>query len=180
MNVFGRPRARRRTALTGCSGTRGAVYVEFLAAFLPMFIMFECLVQIAGLYAAKLVVLHSAETAARAAVIVLNDDPKYYDGLAVGHCSGERRDAIVNAAGIPLRAITSIESVHLTFPSTPTGHDDRQFFSPHEMVNVRVSATYRCQVPFASRLVCNALTKLRTLTGEASLPNNGANYDYSD
>jgi Flp pilus assembly protein TadG len=175
-----RLRARRPAALDECRGTRGAVYVEFLAAFLPVFIMFECLVQLAGMYTAKLVVLHSAETAARAAVVVLGDDPKYYGGEQVESCTGQRRDDIVNAAAIPLRAVTSIIDVKVTFPSTQGGDDDRTSFGRNDLVRVKVQATYQCQVPFASRLVCDPLTKLRTLTGEAALPNNGADYVYSD
>jgi len=41
-----------------------------------------------------------------------------------------------------------------------------------------VKATYRCQVPFANRLVCNFVTSTRELTGEAALPNQGASYEY--
>lgn len=175
----GRLRARRPQPPTECRGTRGAVYVEFLAAFLPVFIMFECLVQLAGLYAAKLVVMHSAEVAARAAIVVLPDDPKYYGGEAVESCTGQRRNDIVNAAAIPLRAVQSITGVKVTFPSTAGGGGDRQHFGRNDLVRVKVQATYHCQVPFASRLVCSPLSRLRTLTGEAALPNNGADYEYS-
>ena len=46
--------AREKGTRPAWLGTRGAVMVEFLAAFLPLFIMFECLVQLAGLFTAKL------------------------------------------------------------------------------------------------------------------------------
>ncbi len=59
---------------------RGAAYVEFLLAFIPLFIMFLGMVQMALMYAADLVVQHSATTAARAAAVVIDDDPQYYDG----------------------------------------------------------------------------------------------------
>lgn len=59
---------------------RGAAYVEFLLAFIPLFIMFLGMVQMALMYAADLVVQHSATTAARAAAVVIDDDPQYYGG----------------------------------------------------------------------------------------------------
>lgn len=59
---------------------RGAAYVEFLLAFIPLFIMFLGMVQMALMYAGDLVVQHSATTAARAAAVVIDDDPQYYGG----------------------------------------------------------------------------------------------------
>jgi Flp pilus assembly protein TadG len=51
--------------------TRGAVYVEFLIAFLPFLIMFLCLWQVSILYYAKLMVDHAAFSAARAAAVIV-------------------------------------------------------------------------------------------------------------
>lgn len=178
--MFEGRRSRRPTAHNESRGTRGAVYVEFLIAFLPIFIFFESLVQLAGLYAAQLVVAHAAETAARAAIVVLPDDPKFYDDVPVNHCTGRRRADIVQAATVPLRAIQSIIAVRVTFPSGPFSHDDRKRFGPHELVRVKVQASYKCNVPLAGRLVCNPLTGTRILAAEAALPNNGARYAYSD
>lgn len=61
-------------------GARGAAYVEFLLAFIPLFIMFLGMVQMALMYAGDLVVQHAATTAARAAVVVIDDDPRRYGG----------------------------------------------------------------------------------------------------
>ena len=158
--------------------TRGAVYVEFLAAFLPLFIFFECLVQLGGMFTAKLVVQHAASTAARAAVVVLHDNPKYYKDLKVGEAKGKRREDIEKAATITLRAVKSIVKMKLTFPTTAGGTDDKATFGRNDLVRVKVEATYRCRVPFASRLVCDFWKQRRTLTGEAALPNQGADYPY--
>lgn len=57
---------------------RGAVYVEFLLAFLPLFVLFLALCQIALLVASKVVVRHAAFAAARSAIVVLDDEPQYY------------------------------------------------------------------------------------------------------
>ncbi len=172
--------ARKEETRSAWLGTRGAVMVEFLAAFLPLFIMFECLVQLAGLYTAKLVVEHAAATAARAAVVVLGDNPKYYDDVKVGQATGKRREDIESAATIPLMAVKSIIHVKVTLPSSAGGNDDRKSFGRNDMVHVKVEATYMCQVPFAKRVVCSMFTETRTLVGEASLPNNGADYEYSE
>jgi hypothetical protein len=63
---------------------RGAVYVEFLLAFLPLFVLFLALCQIALLIAGKIVVRHAAFAAARSAIVVLDDEPAYYGGAPRG------------------------------------------------------------------------------------------------
>ncbi|MCB9599586.1 MAG: pilus assembly protein [Sandaracinus sp.] len=62
---------------------KGVAYAEFLIAFPPVLILFLCLVQLSLMYVGKLAVRHSANRAARAAVVVIPDDPQYYDGEAV-------------------------------------------------------------------------------------------------
>jgi hypothetical protein len=71
---------RRRTGLG--EDQRGAAYVEFLIAFIPLFVLFMGMVQMALMYAGDLVVQHAATRAARAAVVVLDDDPQYYEGAS--------------------------------------------------------------------------------------------------
>ena len=61
--------------------------VEFLIAFVPLFMLFLGIVQFALMGAAALIVQHAAVVGARAAVVVLDDDPKYYDQLARGDIS---------------------------------------------------------------------------------------------
>ena len=157
---------------------RGAVYVEFLAAFLPLFIFFESLVQFAGLVTAKLVVQHAAVSAARAAIVVLPDDPDEYDNEPVGSISGKRLDAIENAAAITLRTLHSFVDFKVTFPTSSDGKQTRTKVGRDDLVRVKVEATYHCSVPLANRLVCNPTTSLRTLTATAALPNQGADYEY--
>jgi hypothetical protein len=60
--------------------TEGAVYLELLVVFFPIFFIFLGVIQMAFLYAAKLTVQHAALLAARAAIVVLDDEPKYYGG----------------------------------------------------------------------------------------------------
>lgn len=67
--------------------TRGVVFLEFIVAFVPVFMLCLGVVQLALLSVASLVVQHAAVAAARAASVVLDDDPRYYGGAARGDVS---------------------------------------------------------------------------------------------
>jgi len=54
--------------------------LEFLIAFVPVWTFFLCVVQLAFITHANLMVKHSADSAARSAVVVLPDDPSEYGG----------------------------------------------------------------------------------------------------
>jgi hypothetical protein len=58
----------------------GVVFVEFLIAFVPMWVFFLCVAQMALIARANLLVRHAADCAARSAVVVLPDDPAEYAG----------------------------------------------------------------------------------------------------
>lgn len=66
----------------------GAAYVEFLLAFVPLFLFFVGMIQMAVLYGASLLVEHAADRAARAAATILDDDPTYYGGEPRGSVAG--------------------------------------------------------------------------------------------
>jgi hypothetical protein len=78
-------RARRTIA-----DARGVVLVEFLIAFIPVFVLFLAIVQLALIAAAQLIVRHAAYAAARSATVVLDDDPRFYAGAARGSLSAGR------------------------------------------------------------------------------------------
>jgi len=59
---------------------RGVVFLEFLIAFVPLWTFFLCVVQLALITHANLMVKHSADSAARSAIVVLPDDPNEYGG----------------------------------------------------------------------------------------------------
>ena len=63
---------------------RGTVYVELLFAIFPVFLVFFATCQVAMLSVAQLVVQHAATRAARTAIVVLEDDPVFYDGAPRG------------------------------------------------------------------------------------------------
>jgi hypothetical protein len=92
----------------------GAVLLEFLLAFPPVFVLFLGATQLALLAAADLVVRHAAIAGVRAAVVVLDDDPRHYegsprrrvDGAASGSGGdGPRMAAVRSAVHAPLAAI---------------------------------------------------------------------------
>lgn len=65
----------------------GAVYVEFLLAFLPIFLLSLAICQAAFVVAGRMVVNHAALVGARSAIVVLEDDPRYYAGAERGWVS---------------------------------------------------------------------------------------------
>jgi len=151
--------------------TRGAVYVEFLVAFLPVFFFFLALVQLVFVQTANLIVKHAAVKAARAAVVVLPDDPKYYGGTPVGSFSGQRKDDIERAAQIPLSTmgLLSLFDTKVTVEGA-TGRDS--------LVKVKVEYNYLCQVPWGRFVVCGGFVNRKKIVAEAALPNQGADYEY--
>lgn len=59
---------------------RGAVSLEFLISIVPIWTFALCILQLALIARADLMVRHSADAAARAAAVVLPDDPHEYGG----------------------------------------------------------------------------------------------------
>jgi hypothetical protein len=153
--------------------TRGAVFVEFLIAFLPLFVFFMCIVELAFLHVANLVTKHSAYVAARSAAVILPDDPSYY-GDPVGSPSGQRLSDIESAAKIPLSAVSSsAPEAKVTFVGR-----EGSTFAEHDMVRVRVTYEYPCGVPIANRILCNPFSRKKTFVQEAAMPNQGSRNEY--
>lgn len=173
-------------------GTRGAVYVEFLIAFMPLLILFMCLWQMSRMYTTSLAVQHAAVLAARSGAVVFADDPASYGGEAVGQVTTKRKQAVEGAALIPLSPFIldgSLVSVDVTYPSQPGGSGERSSFNPSDpttsddsarvdFVRVRVATTFRCRIPLADRIACDPVTRTRTITREAAYPYQGASYTY--
>lgn len=66
---------------------RGAIYVEFLLAFLPVFILFLGICQLALIASARLIVQHAALSAVRSAIVVLEESPDDFGGVERGWVS---------------------------------------------------------------------------------------------
>jgi hypothetical protein len=156
---------------------RGAIYVEFLIAFLPIFILFLSLVQLTLIETANLVAKHAAVCAARAAIVVLGDDPQAYGGDQVERAEGQRLADIKLAATAPLWSIDPLPDVDVKLPSSAGGTDSKTAFWRDDTVHVRLEYRFPCKVPLAKNLVCGLLAR-HTLVTEAAMPNQGAEFEY--
>jgi len=159
--------------------TRGAIYVEFLIVFLPLFVFFMSLVQFSFVQVANLVTKHAAVQAARAAIVVLPDNPAYYGDVPVNKVSGERKTVIEAAARGRLLAVSSgFPDFTIKFPSSPGGDDSKTTFQMDDIVRVHLTYQYPCKIPIGARFVCNILTQKKKLEAEAALPMQGAGWEY--
>lgn len=158
---------------------RGTAFVELLAIFVPLWTFALCVVQVALIAQADLIVRHAADSAARSAVVVLPDDPAEYGGEPQMSTGAERLRTIRRAASVPLmplspagmrpgadptvrgslaspRAIAGADAylswgLDVTLPSVE--HDT--VVNPE--VTVRVAYLYTCGVPLARRIVCDSV-----------------------
>jgi hypothetical protein len=160
---------------------RGAVFVEFLIVFLPVFTFFLCLLQLALLFTVRLVTEHAALTAARAAAVIIADEKTAYGNeppnqLKVG---GKREQAIKNAVYLTLAGFIldgTIEKVNVVFPAgdQPGGPGQRGTITYRPMgfnrpgdpekdgpfgdvgkVRVRVEVDAICKIGLANSIMCS-------------------------
>lgn len=186
---------------------RGAVYVEFLIAFLPVYTMFLCLIQLGLLFTVRLVVDHAAENAARAAAVVIGDDEEVYDYGEDKHTitpgSDDGRYKVVRNAALltlaPLIVNGVVQTVDVEFPPSDEPGGDAQSgtlqFAPMDgstvqKVRVRVVVQALCRIGLANRIACRdrelfftftdasgEMLPVRRVRSEAIFPYQGAKYD---
>jgi hypothetical protein len=82
------------------SDARGAVYVEFLVAFFPVFMLFLATIQLSLLTAARLVVQHAATSSVRSAVVILSDAPGELGEAPRGSLTEGDASSVTNAADL--------------------------------------------------------------------------------
>jgi hypothetical protein len=179
---------------------RGAIFVEFLIAFLPVQVFFLCVIQSAILYSVRLVTEHAAVNGARAAAVVIGDDRARYNNEAEHNLPerGKRRDEVRAAVLLTLAPIIAnglVQSVDIFYPD-PTKVDGPPRpgalrFNPMgpqsvEKVRLRVEVMSACRIGFASMVVCpslfggltSVLVPTRRVRAEAIFPYQGASYAY--
>lgn len=108
-----------RVRLGAARDQRGAVYVEFLLAFVPLFTLFLGVTQISLIFGAQLVVEHAATRAARSAAVVLDDDPRYYHDEPRNHLRGaplgpDDLEARIDDGGRRRRAVSRRGAVEMS------------------------------------------------------------------
>jgi hypothetical protein len=116
--------------------SRGVVYVEFVLAFMPLLLLFLSICQLSLLTMGRLVVQHSALCGARAAIVVLEDDPKDYANAPRGNLE----DGEAARSGIA----EILQQVGVALPTsslrgTPEDRSEQQRGA--RMVSIRAAAT---------------------------------------
>lgn len=174
---------------------RGAIFVEFLIVFLPLLALILCLIQLALIYVGKATSQRAANAAVRAAVVILDDDPRYYGGAPRNAATGARLEEIRRAAVIPLASLsaatgTVARAVGLSEPglgaslawadgATTVSFPSGTSVGLESDVTVRVTHRFRCGVPLGRWVLCHeGGGQWITLRAEATLPNQGARYAY--
>lgn len=121
----------------GAGDSRGIVYVEFVFAFMPLLLMFLAICQVSMLAMGRLVVQHAALCGARAAIVVLEDDPKDYADAPRGNL----KDRPPTSAGVD----AILEKVGVSLPSGLGVGEKREDRSEDQrgarMVSIRAAAT---------------------------------------
>ncbi len=145
---------------------RGAVFVEKLIVILPLLFIFFATWELAEVAAAKFVVERACSAASRAAMVVLPDDPQFYDGEPVGSYGGKRRDDIELSAGMVLSAIPQLGSDFAVDVSQPTGSLGT--------IDVSLTAPYGCGIGSIYCLGAGSID----LTAEVKAAYHGAKYEY--
>jgi hypothetical protein len=148
-------------------GTRGAVFVEQLIAYLPVMFFFLATWQLIELFAAHLILQRAASAAARAAVVVLPDDPAFYAGTPPDTFGGERATDIKLAAAMILSSSPHFGDFTVEVTQGVTGH---------EPLTATVHADFHCFAGWVS-LVCGA-GGVRGLTAKSTYIYQGAPYKY--
>ncbi|MEA2698715.1 MAG: hypothetical protein QOI66_2986 [Myxococcales bacterium] len=183
----------------------GSVFVELLFAFVPFVILVLGIIQLALLENGKIVSKRAANAAVRAAVVILDDDPRRYGGSPRNSTfpGSPRLREIQRAAIIALApldppvsrqsgslfAALLVPPASLDLPAllTPTGGSlNRRVrisfvggtLNPglHDRITVRLDYDFACRVPVGRAVVCR--NGIRHLTSQATLTNQGAPYAY--
>ncbi|CAN5924140.1 hypothetical protein BH11MYX4_BH11MYX4_23930 [soil metagenome] len=147
--------------------TRASAVVEALVAFPVFFAFFSILVQLIYLELGALATQHAATVAARAAIVVAADDPKFY-GSAAGTLSGRRQTEVEEAVKNALRIASDDPRMRVTFSGG---------FGEGQIVKAHVEFDHPCGVPVGGLLVCGTSRKA-TVIREASMPSQTAGYTY--
>jgi Flp pilus assembly protein TadG len=148
---------------------RGAVYVEFIIAIVPLLVLFWGLLQVNGLLLADLMVRNAAIHAARAAVVCDSDK-------ATSGPSGAR-DCAQQVADELRPSVHSITAMRV---------EDVEGASEvgNGPVTVTIAADYQCQVPLVAGFACGVLTgggglsSTATLRRKATFTNQGHYYKF--
>jgi hypothetical protein len=154
---------------------RGTIYIEYLITVIPVLAFFVATWQFIELATADLVLRRAASAAARAAAVVLPDDPLFYRGEN-GPDAKKMED--VELAAKEILGTMCVPGI-ATVPSGFTDADvsvspDR---TPGEPITATVTAQFHCAMGWAS-MVCGG-RGTRQLVAKATYAYQGAHYHYA-
>lgn len=149
--------------------SRGALFVEYLIAFLPVMYFFLSAWQLIELFTADLIVRRAANAAVRAAVVVLPDDPNAFGRDSnINQYAGLRQEYVQRAAELVLMAAGNIEdNVRVELSGN---------FSEHNPITAEVTANFRCSASWVN-IVCGG-QPTRALTARSTHAYQGARFSY--
>ncbi len=150
------------------TGQTGAVYVETLVVYVPLMLLFFGTFQLGELAAASLVLRRATSAAARAATVVLPDDPARY-GTPIHEFAGRRREDIEAAANMIAEAAPQLEDVSVSVSAVDGATTE---------FTTTVDAVFVCKGAVTA-LVCGLDGRL-PLTHSTTQYYNGAEYVYGN
>ena len=153
-------------AFARCS--RGAGEFSALIMYPLLMWTFFTMVQLLMLEVATLATEHATEEGARAASVILADDPKYWDS-PVGAARGDRMKAIEAAVKTPLLAVVDAPVVRVK--------TNKSAYREGDMVEIEVEFDYPCTAPVGRALVCGK-RPAKTIKRVSKMPYQGAGYEY--
>lgn len=164
---------------------RGAAYVEFLIAFMPIFIAFVGLWQLGEFWMTSLIVEHAAFAGARAAAVYIPVAGK--DGVASNQLSDDSRsiveEAVMLAAAPAVARGWLAGAPSVSYPRSLRGDDSEATeysVEPSSMVHVAIVAPYRCHFPPVDYFLCSSYgdSWVLPIAAHGSFPYAGARYKY--
>lgn len=176
-----------------------AAMVEFLAAFMPLLLLFLCLLELTRFAISDLMLQRAAGMAARACAVI-KDQPQHCDANTDAHAQNPNQgDQIQLAASEALRPISAADlrvdqlrcdvaqDATGRLQDDPSGHLVALPVAQSGIDDVQVTARYRCVVPLARDIVCGNSERpgspfgvgqrTRQLSAHASFGHQGARFD---
>ncbi len=157
---------RRRNMLR--SDKRGAVLAEFAVVIMPLLMILFGVTQISMVYAAKLVVRHSAIAAVRAYAVIADPNPGDNGSVADATTAGQIAMGpwFTNGGKAITSATFNFASLANTAP--PDGY--------YDLDTATVDAVYVCSVPMSIIWCQNGGPGQVKISYSASFPHQGARY----
>lgn len=153
-------------------GTRGAVMVEFLIAFMPIMTIYLSMIELSHYFVVREVFVHAANESARACAVI-GEQNQPGGGPVNGPYASKTDNDAVEAAHYalqpwesPLKGAVNVRNVKIECTQEQT--------DPYGMDTAHITADYVCTVPIARFAACPGGVKKIDI--QSSFPHQGAKY----